>query len=265
MSNVLVIAGMHRSGTSLTASWLHKMGLFMGNNLMSSRFDNIKGHFEDLDILKIHENDLKGKKMQSTGLRFKKNFNFNLSQNSKEEIVKIVSKRERVGQWGWKEPRGTLFLKDWKEIIPELKCLAVYRHYDKVVESLIRRIKYSIYNTKSFKPINRLKLKMIFPIYIKREIIFFIKAWISYNDSIIEFHKNYPNDCILINIEDFLAKEKIIFNNLTEKFHFYLDFYEYKKVFNENLLNTTEKKIKLPKNISGLADNVYQELVQLSL
>jgi hypothetical protein len=43
--------------------------------------------------------------------------------------------------WGWKEPRATLFLDFWRATLPDLKFLALYRHYAQVVDSLLRREK----------------------------------------------------------------------------------------------------------------------------
>ena len=48
MNKVLVILGMHRSGTSLVANWLHDCGLHVGDRLLEGTFANEKGYFEDL-------------------------------------------------------------------------------------------------------------------------------------------------------------------------------------------------------------------------
>ena len=48
---ILTIAGMHRSGTSLAASWLQGCGLVIDNgNLIPPHPDNPKGFFEDRDF-----------------------------------------------------------------------------------------------------------------------------------------------------------------------------------------------------------------------
>ncbi|MEY2858272.1 MAG: hypothetical protein RLZZ74_2584, partial [Cyanobacteriota bacterium] len=46
--SVMIITGMHRSGTSLTASLLQSAGVNLGDRLMSEDRGNSKGHFEDL-------------------------------------------------------------------------------------------------------------------------------------------------------------------------------------------------------------------------
>ncbi|HVX29275.1 MAG TPA: hypothetical protein VHA53_02260, partial [Nitrolancea sp.] len=53
-SKVLVVAGMHRSGTSLTANWLAQCGLDVGQDLLAGLPDNPTGHFEDRSFVYLH-------------------------------------------------------------------------------------------------------------------------------------------------------------------------------------------------------------------
>ena len=54
----IVITGMHRSGTSLTASLLQSAGLNLGDRLMEATATGnpLKGYFEDLDFVEFHAN-----------------------------------------------------------------------------------------------------------------------------------------------------------------------------------------------------------------
>ena len=58
-SKVLVIVGMHRSGTSVITQWLYRCGLFIGNNLVGPDTGNEQGHFEDADFLRLHQKFLR--------------------------------------------------------------------------------------------------------------------------------------------------------------------------------------------------------------
>src|ERR1700709_755262 len=51
---VLVIAGMHRSGTSFLASLLHGCGCLMGETLLPADAHNRPGYFEDLEFLDLN-------------------------------------------------------------------------------------------------------------------------------------------------------------------------------------------------------------------
>ena len=56
MSSVLCITGMHRSGTSLTASWLARCQLQIADGrLLGPGIGNPRGHFEDLDFSDLQE------------------------------------------------------------------------------------------------------------------------------------------------------------------------------------------------------------------
>jgi hypothetical protein len=50
---ILIITGMHRSGTSLTAAFIHKIGLDLGDNLLKYNYWNPKGYFEDIDFVEF--------------------------------------------------------------------------------------------------------------------------------------------------------------------------------------------------------------------
>ena len=54
-SKILIIVGMHRSGTSLITQWLYRCGLSIGNKLAPADIGNVEGYFEDSDFLKLHE------------------------------------------------------------------------------------------------------------------------------------------------------------------------------------------------------------------
>ena len=55
MSEQLIIAGFHRSGTSLVCQLLHRAGLFLGDELLGATFSNPNGHFEDAEVVELHE------------------------------------------------------------------------------------------------------------------------------------------------------------------------------------------------------------------
>ena len=51
---VLIITGMHRSATSLTAMLLRSDGVNIGERLMPPTPENREGYFEDLDFVELH-------------------------------------------------------------------------------------------------------------------------------------------------------------------------------------------------------------------
>ena len=136
--HILIILGMHRSGTSLITQWLHKCGLHVGDRLMGSSESNKDGHFEDLDYVRLHEEILKNYKFPGAGFITEQ-----LNIKDRYYIEKLRSnvefKRRLHNQWGWKDPRTCLFLDYYPELLPEAKYLVILRDYNEVVTSLIKR------------------------------------------------------------------------------------------------------------------------------
>jgi len=55
-NSVVIVTGSHRSGTSVTTYILQSLGINLGNNLLKGpEFSNPDGHFEDIDIMELHD------------------------------------------------------------------------------------------------------------------------------------------------------------------------------------------------------------------
>ena len=64
---ILIITGMHRSGTSVVAAALASAGLHVGSRLMPGGRGNPRGHFEDLDFVSLHERILRANGIGTEG------------------------------------------------------------------------------------------------------------------------------------------------------------------------------------------------------
>ncbi len=184
----LIIVGMHRSGTSLTASLLHSAGVNLGSRLMPARESNPKGHFENLDFYKFHQEILRSQNLDINGWSLKDIVE--VDSNFVEKARKLIEENAISDVWGWKDPRNTLFLDFWANLLPEAKFLLIYRSPWEVVDSLYRRGD-KIFETDPYLA---------------------IKSWIYYNQKIIEFANQYSNCYLLTNI-----------NTIINNFHFYID------------------------------------------
>lgn len=145
----LLIAGMHRSGTSWAARALHAAGLHLGDDLVGAEPSNPYGHFEDEHVVALHdealaEHGLTWKSTEPPGP---------LSSAISDRIARIVDEREATGRaWGLKDPRLCLFLPDWLAACPESFVLVVIRRPDEVVASLHRRHAQRWVNTRHVDP-----------------------------------------------------------------------------------------------------------------
>jgi len=195
-SPILIITGMHRSGTSLTASLLQSAGVDMGKELNPPTKGNIKGHFEDLAVLRFHENVLEANHLPSAGwVKLQQVTNIPEPWLTKAEKI-VSSKRKATGITGWKDPRGTLFLDFWESRLPEAKYIFLYRAPWEVVDSLYRR------GDAIFQESPPLALEV----------------WLNYNRAIIDFYDRCPEKSLLLNIEDIRLNTEVLSSAIAQKF-----------------------------------------------
>mgnify|MGYP003403579564 FL=1 len=57
-SQLVVVLGMHRSGTSAITRALQVLGVDLGEDLISPKIDNGKGFFEDIDVVNFNNDAL---------------------------------------------------------------------------------------------------------------------------------------------------------------------------------------------------------------
>ena len=136
---VVILTGMHRSGTSLAAQWMHRCGLHLGEELLGAHIGNNDGHFEDMDFLRLHEKILDELKLPTTGLIATPLPP--LKQEQQQALGELIRQKMTVkASWGWKEPRTCLFLPYYQKILPSAFYLILIRDYEMVVSSLILRL-----------------------------------------------------------------------------------------------------------------------------
>ncbi len=150
----IMIAGMHRSGTSMTTKLLKKCGLQIGNKL-DSNSESI--FFQRINIWMMS--------LLSSSWDSPRDFS-NLNSEIKEDILiqlkdlldsrsnsiyfgwgSLISKGsfENIkSPWGWKDPRNTFTSSIWREIFPDIKTLYIVRHPVDTVESLMKRQKNQV-------------------------------------------------------------------------------------------------------------------------
>ncbi len=256
-SKVLIIVGMHRSGTSLTANWLHKCGLFIGERLLGAGRSNRTGHYEDLDFLEFHKSIL-----IENGLTWKvADQKIQISDHNIHTAEKLIEQKNRSKQWGWKDPRTCLFLDLWHETMDEAFYLFIFRHYKDVISSLLQRRKKDLINENGkliFKPIRILQYQLTK----KRLTRVYGKAWLRYNQEIIDFiQKSSPTHYMVYSIDQLKKKDDQIIKHLIE-FGFDLEYNPIEKVINKNLISP-KPEIKLPLKMKKECELVWTQLAQL--
>ena len=133
----VLIAGVHRSGTSWVARTLHEAGMNLGDDLLGDQPGNPYGHFEDNRVVALHdaaleEQDLTWK--STTPVQHRSESDLRVG------IDAIVRERSNTATpWAIKDPRLCLFLPEWLAVAPQSRLIVVFRRPDEVVESLRRR------------------------------------------------------------------------------------------------------------------------------
>ncbi|MEZ2337860.1 sulfotransferase [Mucilaginibacter sp. RCC_168] len=236
----LIIAGMHRSGTSLISNWLTKCGLQLGEQMVGPGWGNEDGHFEDVEFLKIHEEVLTNNNLPSSGLTDVQIDHFSIYEKEKlKSIIKI--KQQLYDQWGWKDPRTCLFLDVYQELLPDAFYLIILRDYQSVVSSLLRREFKDVeqkYMSRTY--VSRLiwqrfrrsrKLKNFYADSASK----FLKVWIAYNQDILNCVKKLnSNSFIVVNYSLLNKADTQLFSFLENNWNFTLKYFKFKDVFKES-------------------------------
>lgn len=134
MSNVIIILGMHRSGTSCLTGALEQCGLFLGPVSRDLHVTNPKGHFELIPIMVIHEDILR----ENNGSWRHPPSHIVVSDHQKARLRKNIA-LSFDGIFGFKDPRTLLFVDTWKEILPLASYVGTFRHPSEVASSLYQR------------------------------------------------------------------------------------------------------------------------------
>ncbi len=138
----IIITGMHRSGTSLTAAIVRELGVFLGEeeDLMSPAPDNADGFYERRDIWRLNEALLKRAGASwhhppSTPDFWKQGLEIPLRQ-LQDRAASSLQKLEAHAPWAVKDPRFCLTLTFWQTLIPDARFLICVRNPLEVARSL---------------------------------------------------------------------------------------------------------------------------------
>jgi len=147
---VIIVVGMHRSGTSILSKALNCLGVNMGDKLIPADKYNQKGYWEDAEIVLFNNRLLShfGYQWDTLGLKLDSAKLKDCLKRFQDEAIKIVNRRTSAGKlWGFKDPRISRLLPFWNTIFKELNITPLYiissRTPAKIAESLKKRDQFS--------------------------------------------------------------------------------------------------------------------------
>lgn len=141
---IVVILGMHRSGTSMLSSIVHSLGISMGpeidlkrNNPQSQPY----GYWEDQSFVSINRQIIKsaGGHWHRPPGRLKI---LETSIEYRDKISELVETRRKSKNWGWKDPRNCLCIECYQYVLrseDNVKYVHIIRDKRAIAQSLIRR------------------------------------------------------------------------------------------------------------------------------
>ena len=183
MSKALIVAGMHRSGTSLVANMIHSSGIPMGDELLPPDVGNPLGYFEDVEIHDFHRVLLRRAGVRDAFTVTESDVPIVVDDEARDHAVQFAERRSSRPQWGWKEPRTSLFLDLWNGVLADKTFLFLFREPTAVLDSLLRRASNDSVN---------------------KDPVVGLRLWRIYNEHILRFAKAHPDLCILAETNRFI-------------------------------------------------------------
>ena len=267
-NKVLIILGMHRSGTSLTAQWMHKCGINMGDELMPPTEDNKQGYWEDMDFYRLHQEILSANGLHPDGLygNLRKLTLNDLYKNKMQSLIENKNRREKP--WGWKDPKTCLFIEQYNRLVKNAFYLIVYRNPEEVIDSLLRRdLKDYVkkFNRQGVKgKIKKLFLKWYLKDTFEQLTTNYAEKYIYYNRQILNFTEGLQQkDFYAFDIRNIFNIQKSFFEKLQDN-GFNFDPVDARTVFDEQLMKHASKSVNREsvKN-NGELMQVYEQLKRI--
>jgi len=235
---ILIVSGMHRSGTSYVASALKSAGLDLGQRLMAAATGNKRGHLENLDFVGLHEKILQFHGLSRYGWTLAPTIE--VPPELRLEAERVVKENAGPGPWGWKDPRTTLFLQFWAELLPQAHFLLIYRAPWEVVDSLFRR------GDDTFRHEPALAVRM----------------WEHYNRLACQFCERYSDRCILADVDFVTRDPSLLIELIRKRFSVPLSVPD-RSSFDESLFRKEPGTSHRPSLIEALFPEAYRLWLQL--
>ena len=209
---VVVVAGMHRSGTSLLASLLHRSGCRMGEAMLPADANNRPGYFEDLEFLDLNRRMLAAAVPAGAPGHADWGWTEDMDPSGIDagplepfvgEADALVARRSRAagGCWGWKDPRTSVLLDFWDARLPGACYVFVYRSPWDVADSMQR----------------------LGAAEFLRHPEFAYRIWRHYNRALLAFARSHPGRALIVNAGAVLREPRKLLELVRSRFHIDLD------------------------------------------
>jgi hypothetical protein len=178
----VAIAGMHRSGTSFVAEVLAASGLHLGPRLLAGDGGNPRGYFEDEDFLALQREALTRAcpagevGWPDWGWTEAERLDGAVLDGYRDAMASLAAQRRHPTLWGWKDPRTTLLLDRWLDVIPDLRVLGVVRE-PWLVAASVGRLPSEVLRSRP-------------------EVA--VRIWEHHNERLVDFASRHPDRCAFV-------------------------------------------------------------------
>ncbi|MBX9951624.1 MAG: sulfotransferase [Candidatus Obscuribacterales bacterium] len=236
----LIIAGMGRSGTSLTTSLLQSAGLHVGENFLPVYPGAVRGLFENLDFVHFHKKQLRELGQPEEG--WVTSPLPKIGETARLEARQLIAQNQKDTAWGWKDPRTTVFLNFWSELIPDAKFLFLIRSPWNVIDSLYRRGDAAFLTHPSLA----------------------LEVWEFYNNSLISFVEEHRHSSLVIHIDTVINSPQKVIRLINQKFGYQLGTAD-EELFSKDRVSTEEPPLSLAAaELMPEIGSVWERLVDLA-
>jgi hypothetical protein len=151
MNKGIIVLGMHRGGTSLTADVIRRWGAYEGENdlLLQGDSENPQGYWEYRPLIQLNEDLLSSVRAKwytpPSDMEIEVLERFAQEPRYRDVALGLIEAMQKGGRpWFWKDPRLAVLLPFWKNIWTDVIYVIPIRHPLDIALSLRKRNAYPI-------------------------------------------------------------------------------------------------------------------------
>jgi hypothetical protein len=248
-SRPVVIAGMHRSGTSLTASFLNDLGVHLGNEQLRSNRTNLAGFFEDVGFVELHGRILAAATKEEDGGH--RDWGWTESEFFDRTCLpsfwpfaqELISARATgPGPWGWKDPRTTLLLDFWDQVLAGHAVYVLLYRFPWEVANSIQRLGATVFLEHPECA---------------------IRIWSFYNRHLLDFYRRVSDRAVLVSSNALHRNPQTFVDLLRGKLRLDLGEASFDQVWRQKLFATFDANDPLISLTAATSPKCSQLLLQL--
>lgn len=207
---IVVVLGMHKSGTTLLAEMLHKSGIDMVETAPSSGYDG--GNKYERESTNLYNKRLLGKlSHKSVSAIHKPTRVTQLGLNEMSAIIDECRSRNPES-WGFKDPRTVMTYDEWAKVLPPHVVVAVYRHYHEVLRHYSKKSRRQLWSLNPYTRTYRV-----------------LRAWTIYNQRLVDIVTEMTGKAVLLSYEALMTDDQ--------------EFRRLQNVLNRNLVDVRDKSL----------------------